>query len=157
MKISAQEEYGLRILMQIGQHEGADGISIPEISRLEGLSNHNVAKLCRILRLAGLIKSSRGNVGGYSLAKPADRIMLSEVLSALGGRLYDEEFCENHAGALNFCSNSMDCSVRSLWQIIQVSIDKVLENISLKSLLEPAPTLYHITPNKPGNRMKLAK
>ena len=60
MKITAQEEYGLRILLRIARASNSDGLTIPEISEAEGLSTHNVAKLCRILRLAGFIRSSRG-------------------------------------------------------------------------------------------------
>ena len=157
MKISAQEEYGLRILMRIGQHPNPEGISIPEISRLEGLSNHYVAKLCRILRLAGLVKSSRGTSGGYTLAKPSDCIMLNEVLDALGGRLYDEEFCGNHSGMLNLCTNSVDCSIRSLWQIIQINIDQVLDNISLQNLLQPAAQIEKFVPKKHIQVMKPVK
>ena len=157
MKISAQEEYGLRILSRIAQCPVAEGITIPEISRLEGISHHNVAKLCRLLRLAGLVKSSRGNVGGYSLAKSAKNILLSDVLAVLGGRLFDEGFCGNHAGVLNLCTNSVDCAIRSLWQVIQVNIDHVLDNITLQSLLAPANQLHNLPFQKHTQFIQLQK
>lgn len=135
MKITAQEEYGLRILLTIAKNRNPEGITINEISEAEGLSVHNVAKLARVLRLAGLIKSNRGQVGGYSLTKPADQISLDKVLEGLGGKMFETNFCDSHTGLLNLCTNSVDCSVRSLWQIIQDSVDQVLKKFTLQDLL----------------------
>lgn len=148
MKISAQEEYGLRILLRIAQSPSSEGITIPEISRGEGLSNHNVAKLCRLLRMSGFIKSSRGKTGGYKLAKSAEKIILGDILNALGGRLFDEDFCGSHSGILQLCTNSVDCTIRSLWQIIQINIDEVVDNITLKNLLGPTKDLHQFAPNQ---------
>ncbi len=53
MKITAQEEYGLRILIRIASCRDAEGISIPRLSEAEGISKHYVAKLTRLLRMEG--------------------------------------------------------------------------------------------------------
>jgi Rrf2 family iron-sulfur cluster assembly transcriptional regulator len=145
MKITAQEEYGLRILLTIAKNRNPEGMTINEISEAEGLSIHNVAKLARVLRLAGLIKSNRGQIGGYSLTKPADQISLNKVLEALGGRMFETKFCEDHTGLLNICTNSPDCSLRSFWQIIQNSVDQVLQKFTLQDLLG---TESDVTPPK---------
>ena len=112
-----------------------DGLSIPQLSEAEGLSSHYVAKLCRILRMADLINSTPGNKGGYILAKPAEEIIIKYVLDALGGKLFDISFCGDHAGAMRFCTNSVDCSARSLWSIIQMTMDKLLLQITLADLI----------------------
>lgn len=135
MKITAQEEYGLRILLTIARSSNPEGITISEISEAEGLSVHNVAKLARVLRLAGLIRSNRGQVGGYTLTKPADQIPLNKILEALGGRMFETDFCKDHTGLLTLCTNSNDCSIRSLWQIVQNSVDQVLQKLTLQDLL----------------------
>ena len=135
----------MRILLTIAKHRNPEGMTINEISEAEGLSVHNVAKLARVLRLAGLIKSNRGQVGGYSLTKPADKISLNKVLEALGGRMFETKFCEDHTGLLNICTNSTDCSLRSFWQIIQNSVDQVLQKFTLQDLLGPESD---ITPPK---------
>jgi len=135
MKITAQEEYGLRIILRIARSNNATGTTISCISKDEGLTTHNVAKLCRILRMREYIKSTRGQSGGYMLAKSADKINIGELLDVLGGRLYDANFCENHAGVGSLCTNSVECSIRSLWGILQFSVDRVLNNITLKDLL----------------------
>ena len=104
MKLSAQEEYGLRCLLHMAKAGPGQSQSIPEISRAEGLSIPNVAKLMRILRLGGMVDSVRGQAGGYTLARPADEISVGEVLSLLGGNLFGPQFCERHAGLERVCA-----------------------------------------------------
>jgi Rrf2 family transcriptional regulator, iron-sulfur cluster assembly transcription factor len=137
MKITAQEEYGLRILIRIANCRNEDGMSIPQISEAEGLTIHYVAKLARILRMEGFINSTPGYNGGYILAKPANKININKVLKALGGALFDKEFCGNHSGALKLCINSLDCSTRSLWQMVQSRIDQLLDQVTLHDLMNP--------------------
>lgn len=137
MKLSAGEEYGLRCLLQIGrrQRETGGGLSISEISHMEGLSAPNVAKLMRRLRLGGFVESSRGQSGGYRLSQSADMIVVGDVLAALGGRMFDPEFCEDHAGREGLCTHSVDCSIRSLWTSVQSMIDQLLSRVTLDDLL----------------------
>ncbi|OGU74894.1 MAG: Rrf2 family transcriptional regulator [Ignavibacteria bacterium RBG_16_34_14] len=135
MKFGSQEEYGLRCLLRIGKSKSLNGLTIPEISDLEGLSTANAAKLLRTLRLGGFIEAARGQSGGYKLAKPAEEIIIGDVLAVLGGRLFEEDFCSSHTGIEKICTNSIDCSIRSLWRTIQLLVDNVILKISLKDLL----------------------
>ena len=136
MKITAQEEYGLRILLRIAGCRDAEGMSIPQLSEAEGIGPHYVAKLTRILRLEGFINSTPGYKGGYILAKPAKEIIINDVLKGLGGALYDKKFCGSHSGTLNLCINSVDCSSRSLWKMIQFTVDQLLDKITLADLVK---------------------
>jgi Rrf2 family iron-sulfur cluster assembly transcriptional regulator len=137
MKITAQEEYGLRILIRIASCKDKDGMSIPQLSEAEGLSSHYVAKLTRILRMEGFINSTPGNKGGYILAMPSREIVINKVLKALGGALFSTDFCGSHSGAMKLCTNSVDCSSRSLWQMIQFIMDRFLDKITLYDLSNP--------------------
>lgn len=134
MKITAQEEYGVRILIRIARCADESGLTIMQISEAEGLSSHYVAKLTRQLRLSGFLKSTPGQKGGYVLSKPTSEININQVLKTLGGALFDAAFCATHIGALNLCTNSVDCSARSLWKIIQFSVDQVLDKMTLADL-----------------------
>lgn len=134
MKITAQEEYGLRILIRIAGCREEEGMSIPQLSEAEGLTSHYVAKLTRLLRMAGFINSTPGNKGGYILAKPAKEIAIRSVLKALGGTMFDKDFCGQHAGALQLCTNSVNCSARSLWKMVQYTVDQLLDKITLYDL-----------------------
>ncbi|HEX2684345.1 MAG TPA: Rrf2 family transcriptional regulator [Ferruginibacter sp.] len=140
MKITAQEEYGLRILVRIARCQDKDGMSIPQLSEADGLSSHYVAKLTRILRMAGFINSTPGAKGGYVLAMPSQEININKVLKALGGPLFDNEFCGSHAGSMKLCTHSVDCSSRSLWQMIQYTIDQFLDKVTLHDLVSSEQT-----------------
>jgi Rrf2 family protein len=135
MKITAQEEYGLRILIRIAGCQDEEGMSIPQLSEAEGLSPTYVAKLTRLLRMEGFINSTPGYKGGYVLARPANKIVINELLKALGGALFDKEFCGLHSGTLKLCTNSVDCSTRSLWQMIQFTVDQLLDKVTLYDLV----------------------
>jgi Rrf2 family protein len=153
MKFSSQEEYGLRCLLQIARLGTEGSLTIPEISRIEGLSQTHVAKLLMILRKEGIITSTRGQSGGYSIARDPAEISVREVLEALGGRLYDAEFCGRHAGQLDVCKHSVDCSLKSLWQVIQGAVDNVVSSISLADLIaesQSAPNVsFFASPARP--------
>ena len=135
MKITSQEEYGLRILIRIAACKDEEGMSIPRLSEAEGLSSHYVAKLTRVLRMGGFINSTPGYKGGYVLAKPAINIPIKNVLETLGGVMFDKNFCGSHSGTMKLCTNSVDCSARSLWQMIQVTVDRLLEKLTLYDLV----------------------
>ena len=135
MRLSSQEEYGLRCLLRVGR-EGTSGcVTISELSRAEGISEPNVAKMMRVLREGGFVTSTRGQAGGYALARQAERINVGEVLAALGGRLYEPSFCDTHAGVERVCTHMPDCSIRSVWRMLQNAVDQVLGKITLKDLL----------------------
>jgi Rrf2 family iron-sulfur cluster assembly transcriptional regulator len=137
MKITAQEEYGLRILIRIARCHTAEGLSIPQLSEAEGLTPAYVGKLTRLLRLAGFINSTPGLKGGYILSRPAAEIVVNDVLKALGGALFDHSFCSSHTDIPKLCNNSVDCSARSLWTMVQYTIDQLLNQVTLHHLINP--------------------
>ncbi len=136
MKLSSQEEYGLRCLLHLARIPAGQSITIPEISQAEGLSVPNVAKLMRLLRMSGLITSARGQSGGYTLTRPAADITVEEVINVLGGHFFSSpQFCERHAGRQDSCTHQVDCSLRVLWNTIQGVLTEVLGKTSLADLL----------------------
>jgi Rrf2 family protein len=135
MRLTSQEEYGLRCLLRVGREGTTGRVTISELSRAEGISEPNAAKMMRILREGGFVTSTRGQSGGYALSHPAEEINVGEVLAALGGRLYEPSFCDTHAGVERFCTNMPDCSIRSVWRMLQNAVDEVLGKITLKDLL----------------------
>ena len=136
MKITAQVEYGLRIMVRISRCKDEKGLSIRQLSEAEGLSTNYVAKLTRVLRIKGLINSTRGHMGGYILAKPAATMTINDTLKALGGSFFDKKFCDSHTGMLTLCTNSVDCSIRSLWSMMQVTLDKLLDKVTLADMVK---------------------
>ncbi len=136
MKFSTQEEYGLRCLIRIARfYDMERALTIPEISRAEGITEHTTAKILRALRLGGFIESERGHRGGYSLARSPNEILVGNVLNKLGGKLYDETFCSSRSKGEILCTLTSDCTVRSLWIIIQDAVDNALDGMLLSDLM----------------------
>lgn len=135
MKFSTQEEFGLRCLLRISKSTSQNGLTIPEISQMEGLSTANVGKLLRALRIGGFIESTRGQNGGYKLSRNANEIIVGDVLAVLGGKLFESSFCDIHSGTEMICTHTIDCSIRSLWRTIQSLLDSVLSKLTLQDLI----------------------
>lgn len=150
MKFSAQEEYGLRCLLQLGLQGDGGSLTIAELSQREGISVPNVAKMMRVMRRAGFVKSTRGKDGGYTLARPCAEMRVSEILATLGGRLYDPGFCDKHAGVEQVCAHDTGCSIRSVWETVQSAVDQVLAQLTLRDLLHGA-TPFARPPMPPPN------
>ncbi len=130
-----QEEYGLRCMIVIASgYEKKKPFTIPEISQKEEISEPTVAKILRILRINGFLKSERGYLGGYILTKSPREILVSDLLKVLGGRLYEDNLCEKFGAINNSCIHIKNCKVRSLWQILQEAIDTALKGITLEEL-----------------------
>jgi Rrf2 family protein len=146
MKFSAQEEYGLRCLLQLGMQGEGGSLTIAELSQREGISVPNVAKMMRVMRRAGFVKSTRGKDGGYTLARAAADMPVSEILASLGGRLYEPGFCERHAGLEQVCAHETGCSIRSLWQRVQLAVDQVIGHLTLADLLGGRPPAFPFSP-----------
>ena len=136
MKLSAQEEYGLRCLLRVAGAGEGQSLTIPEIGHAEALSIAYVAKLMRVLRRGKFVRSVRGQTGGYTLARPPENIGVAEVLALLGGRLFEPGFCDQFAGLKRSCTHSVDCSIRSLWRAVQKAVDSILSEITLSDLLQ---------------------
>jgi Rrf2 family protein len=137
MKITAQEEYGLRCLLRLARADG-QALTIPEVASAEQLSQPYVAKLLSILRQAGFIESVRGRSGGYHLARPASDIHLGAVMRALGEPLFeDPTYCERHASpeTNGACVHQGGCSLRVLWTALEEWLRYVLDHTTLADLL----------------------
>jgi Rrf2 family protein len=134
MKISAQEEYGLRCLVQLATIDRDSALTLPQIAEAEGISTANAGKLMWTLNNAGFVKSTRGARGGYSLNRPADEINLSEVIKVL-----DEDeiksHCDSYTGVQNSCVHTGDCGIRSVILGLHEIVENALSNITLAQLV----------------------
>lgn len=139
MKITAQEEYGLRCLLRLARAGDGQALTIPEIAESEKLSSPYVAKLLSVLRQAGLITSVRGRTGGYLLARPVGEVRLGDVMRALGEPLFDDpSYCERHASpdTGGACVHSDGCTLRVVWQTLEQWMRHFLDRVTLADLLQ---------------------
>lgn len=134
MKISAQEEYGLRCLVQLATLNNGESLTLAQIAEREGISVANAGKFMWILSRAGFAQSTRGTKGGYSLARPAGEIYLSEVIKVL-----DEDtiqtHCRSYTGVLDICVHTGDCGIRPVIVGLHEIVQNALANITLAQLV----------------------
>ena len=133
MKISAQEEYGLRILIQLAK--SPKGLAISEIAKREDLTIANTAKFCRLLRLSGYLKSTKGKDGGYHINIKPEDIHLDELMLSLDPPLYGEHFCDRFCNDTNICTHATDCQVKNVWIKMQTAVQHTLGKLTLADLL----------------------
>jgi Rrf2 family protein len=86
MRVSAKAEYACLALLALAQHASDQPLlRIREISELHGIPERYLVQILLQLKGAGLVTSTRGASGGYRLARPAQDIVLSQVLAAIEG------------------------------------------------------------------------
>jgi Rrf2 family protein len=135
MKLSAQEEYGLRCLLQLARAQtSGESLTLSQIAGQEGISSANAGKLMWILTKAGLVQSTRGTKGGYVLAQPASEIRLNQVIRVLEGEPA-ESHCKSYAGVLDACIHTGDCGIRPVIVELHQIVDNALAEITLSQLL----------------------
>ncbi len=135
MKISAQEEYGLRCLVQLARADASgESLTIAQIAGREGISVANAGKLMWILNKAGLVQSQRGTKGGYHLARPANEIHLNQVIRVLDGERVDSH-CKSYTGVLEACVHTGDCGIRPVIVELHSIVDKALSELTLSQLV----------------------
>lgn len=134
MKISAQEEYGLRCLLQLATLLESETLTLPQIAEREGISQANAGKLMWLLNKSGFVKATRGTKGGYSLARPSAEIYLSEVIKVLDA---DEisGHCDSYTGIKDSCVHTGDCGIRPVIVGLHEIVQNALSNITLAQLV----------------------
>ena len=134
MKISAQEEYGLRCLVQLANLRDGENLTLPQIAEREGISTANAGKLMWLLNKAGFVQSTRGTKGGYFLARPAAAIHLSEIIKVLDEDVLSKH-CGSYTGVLDSCVHNGDCGIRPVIVGLHEIVEHALSQITLAQLV----------------------
>ena len=134
MKISAQEEYGLRCLVQLADLQAGESLTLPQIALREGISTANAGKLMWLLNKAGFVQSTRGTKGGYFLSRPAADIRLSEIIKVLDEDVLNKH-CESYTGVLDECVHHGDCGIRPVIVGLHEIVENALSQITLAQLV----------------------
>jgi Rrf2 family protein len=134
VRITTWAEYGLICALHLARRAGEGPITGREIAAQERLPADYVEQILLRLRRAGLVSSTRGARGGYSLAKPAEEVSIREVIAASELGTFDLH-CITHPVGEERCAESQSCSIRPVWMMLQRKIDDVLESVRLADLL----------------------
>lgn len=135
--LSQVGKYGLRAILYLAANPPkSQYMSIRQISDDLKLSFHFITKIFRELTEQGILVSFRGPSGGVALARPAEHIMLIEVIKALEG----EDYFDKCLIGLPHCGSAKPCPVHDFWKETKINLQKNFSETSLASLGEKIRT-----------------
>jgi Rrf2 family protein len=132
MKLSTRSRYSTRLLLELALSYGKGPVLLKDISKSQEISLKYLGQLIIPLKIAGLIKSSRGAHGGYFLSRPPKDIKLSEIIAAVEGSLSLVE-CVDNPGV---CNRSGSCITKDIWTEIGNKFLRTFESYTLQQIME---------------------
>lgn len=133
MKMSTKGRYAVMAMIDIGQHSQGAPISLNEISDRQDISQEYLEQLFGKLRRAGLVTSTRGPGGGYTLAKAPAEIALSDVILAVDEPL---RVTRCSGDAVDGCVKGQKCCAHDLWSSLGRQMMFFLESVTLEDVVE---------------------
>ncbi|ABN53726.1 MAG TPA: Rrf2 family transcriptional regulator [Hungateiclostridium thermocellum] len=131
MKMSTKGRYGLRAMLDIAVNSKGDIVSVKSIAERQNISESYLEQVFSILRKAAIVKSIKGAQGGYVLADDPSNITVGKILRTLEGNLNVVDIDDRDSEV----SKEEKCINEFVWNKINKSIDKVVDNITLGDLL----------------------
>lgn len=132
MKISTKGRYALRLMLDLALNEDGGYVSVKEIAARQEISEKYLEHIISLLQKNGLVKSTRGAQGGYSLSKPAADYTVGEILRVTEGSLAPVACLEGE----NSCERCEGCVTVEIWQDILSAINEVVDGITLEYLVK---------------------
>lgn len=137
-RLSKGAEYTIRSLVYIAGKTDGDVSYVEEIAMARDIPRAYLSKLLQHLARRGVLKSYRGQEGGFVLARQAKDITLLEVIEAVEGPVYFNE-CLIEEG---LCNREKICSVHAVWQECLEKFVDTLGKYSLAYLSESEEELF---------------
>ena len=137
---STRGEYGVRLMMELARHYGAGPVSLTEMADHESLPRPYLEQLVISLREAGLVQSTRGAHGGYTLSAPPSEIRMGAVLRALEGPIVPMVCASEDPIHAGICGRTGFCNVNMLWVKVRNAITDALDSVTLADLATPRPS-----------------
>jgi Rrf2 family protein len=130
---SNKAKYGLKALIHLAGAEGPCLAS--DIAKDNNIPRKFLDAILVELRNSGIIASRRGSNGGYTLAKPAESILVGEVIRTLDGPLLLIS-CANDTACpqCEDCPDGDACAIREIMVEVRESISRILDGTSISSL-----------------------
>ncbi|MBP1769700.1 MAG: BadM/Rrf2 family transcriptional regulator [Candidatus Aminicenantes bacterium] len=134
MRLSTKGEYASRAMLELSRRYREGPIHSREISKVQEIPPHFLQQILLLLKRAGYLKSRKGRMGGYILAKPPDEINVAEVIRVMDGPLAPID-CVS-VMAHETCPMEGTCGLRWLWKDVRDAIAEILEKTTFADLVE---------------------
>lgn len=126
MKLSTKGRYAVTAMMDLAIHDKVGPVTLADISQCQGISLSYLEQLFAKLRKQGLVEGVRGPGGGYRLARPADRITVANIITAVDENL-DITRCRGNED----CQEGERCLTHELWNELSDRLYNFLDGITL--------------------------
>jgi len=137
VKVSTRGDYASRALLSLALHtESGAPTSVRDIADRTGLPQPYLEQILLALKGAGLVRSKRGVGGGYLLARPAEEIRLSEIVSAVDGPIVAGDFGDPHQDGA--CDHEGQCVLLAIWAAVGEHMRELLESFTLSDIASMA-------------------
>lgn len=131
MRLSTKGRYAARLMLELALEYGKGPVLLKEVAERQEISEKYLGHLILPLKAAGLINSTRGAHGGYTLAKAPQDITLAEVVQAVEGNLSVVECVSSP----EVCSRVEVCVTRDIWSQLSEKMMEILESITLQDMV----------------------
>ncbi len=125
MRMSTKGRFAVNALIDLALREPAGPVALATISQRQQISLSYLEQLFSRLRKDGLVESTRGPGGGYTLGRPAERITVADIVSAVDEPLEGQGEEERSLGMS-----------RALWQRLNATMLEHMATITLASLVQ---------------------
>ncbi|MEO7994565.1 MAG: SUF system Fe-S cluster assembly regulator [bacterium] len=138
LRLTKLTDYGIVLMTHLAQDRQTSLHNARDLAAEAQISLPMVNKILKHLATGGLLASHRGVKGGYTLARPAERISVAQIVQALEGPVAITE-CSLPSGdpAEHSCEREDICRVRTHTQRINQVIWEALGNVPLSELVTP--------------------
>jgi Rrf2 family protein len=133
-------------MLELAMKSNKGQIFLKDIAREESISEKYLSLIIIPLRGAGLVSSTRGAHGGYTLAKPPSEITIKDIVDVLEGDTCLVDCIKNPSA----CQRSSRCASRDLWIKLSDRISQTLGSTTLEDLARMSrdkgenAQMYHI-------------
>jgi Rrf2 family protein len=133
MKISTKGRYALRMMVDIGLHDTGEYVSLKDISGRQDITVKYLEQIVASLTKAGLLRSQRGNNGGYRLSREPPDYRVGDILRVMEGSLAPVTCLEDKE---NQCSRCDECAVLPFWRGLDIVISDYVDRYTLQDLMD---------------------
>ena len=112
-----------------------------EVSTVTGITLPTVSKILKLLVKAKVLSSIRGSKGGYTLVQTPEKITVASVITALEGPISLTECSHSD----HSCDQVSGCQIGNNWRLVNQTVQKALESVTLADMLLPVNPPQEIT------------
>jgi FeS assembly SUF system regulator len=145
-RLSKLADYGIVILTTMARRPEQQ-FSAAEAAAESRIPQPMASKILKALAKSGLLVSHRGAKGGYGLARPAEKVTVAEVITALEGPIALTACIEDGPGG---CGIESLCPARANWQRINDAIRGALDGITLAEMAQTIPEAFTLPDDGKG-------